>query len=121
MTNIVLTTLAPKIPVLEDIVALVDWSIGAVEADGHCVYIVNPDKIYQEQGHCEHIHSCSHWFAVAAYSAGLSGHCKFRYSQCPSEIGPSSPAAGWTRFDCRDHPWIRKTCVKTSEHPMAKC
>ncbi|XP_074600232.1 pancreatic lipase-related protein 3-like [Brevipalpus obovatus] len=121
VVNVIITTLAPPFPILEDLGALFTWRIGILEADGHCVFILNPDQINVDMNPCNGIHSCSHWFSVVAFSAALSERCVFRFSQCPFNLGTSSPLRGKTRFDCRDHPWIRRTCVATSPAPLTRC
>lgn len=118
--DIIVTTGAPRTPVL-DFFYLLIGAYGVPEAEGHCVYLVNPEHIYNTQPRCGTLFACSHGIALIAFVAAESGRCIYGFSGCPSVFNTSSPFSGKTRLNCRDHPWLRKTCVYTNDDLFNKC
>lgn len=122
--DILITTVSIPLPVVDEIISFT-FDFGYIEALGDCVYIVNPQHVLDEQPKCEgNIPTCSHLFSTTVFIAAYSRKCLFRFSPCPVSLevwGKSSPSTGYTRLNCKDHPYLKRTCIYTSPNPIENC
>ncbi|XP_074595821.1 phospholipase A1 VesT1.02-like [Brevipalpus obovatus] len=122
--DILLTTVSIPVPVIDELISFT-FDFGLIEVLGDCVYIVNPQHILGEQPKCEGIlPTCSHLFSTTVFISAYSRKCLFRFSPCPPSFniwGKSSSSTGYTRLDCTDHPYLKRTCIYTSPNPIQAC
>jgi hypothetical protein len=118
--DILFTTVEPFLPYIASFFGFF-LHFGAIETSGTCTYITNPEKIYFDQPGCTGIGGCSHLYVNFLFAAANSGRCRFRYAPCPAFLGPSSNAVGYTKFDCNDHPNLKRTCIQATSAPLVTC
>lgn len=118
--DILLSTISYPTPYLDEI-PLSTFHVGPIESLPTCFYVLNPDVINIDQPPCnEALFTCSHFYVYTVYISAVSGKCLYKFKPCPSNLTGSSGLIGLTRFNCKDHPFVR-TCVNAAAFPLQKC
>ncbi|XP_074603879.1 phospholipase A1-like [Brevipalpus obovatus] len=122
--NALLSTRALGIPVVDDISSNLAH-LGYYEVAADCAYYVNHELILAEQPPCFILPGptfCSHFFGLQVFIAAYSGRCLYQYGPCPVIVRvPSNQEVGFTKLDCSDHPFLQRTCIRTSSNPLKSC
>jgi len=122
--DVIFTTISPSIPFPQELAALA-FHVGYFEVVADCVYYVNPKSLFTEQPPCARfpvVYGCSHAFSTLVFISAYSGRCLYRYEPCPEYLGiPSNSKIGFTRLNCADHPFLSRTCIRTSSNPLVSC
>jgi len=90
------------------------------------VYIVNPKTIQLVQPVYAPLTGtpCSHFFSLFVFTSAYSGRCLYNYGPCPTDdpqIGDSVQETGYTRLNCKDHPYLYRTCIEVGPMPSSTC
>lgn len=122
--DVIFTTKAPNIPFIDEIFAGFSH-FGYTEVDADCVYYANPERLLIEQEPCVIMPGtpCSHVFAVFVFISAYSGRCLYHFGPCPDPLigQASNQEVGLTRLNCADHPFLKRTCIRTSSNPIKSC
>ncbi|XP_074595368.1 phospholipase A1-like [Brevipalpus obovatus] len=122
--DVIFSTKSTNIPVVDQVNIMLGH-LGYFEVVADCAYYANPERLLLEQEPCVVLPAtsfCSHFFGMQVFLSAYSGRCLYHYGPCPDIVGvPSNQEIGYTRLNCADHPFLQRTCIRTTSNPVKSC